>query len=80
MGVMKAKQYITQLTKEDMEELAALTNVECGFLIRIDKVGGKIKIGIDESALALAINGFVRNGGTNTNAAGCTSVSFNPPS
>lgn len=77
---MREKEYITQLSKEDMKELAALTNIECGFLIRIDRTGGKIKIGIDESALALAINGFVRNGGTNTDAAGCTSVPFNPPS
>lgn len=77
---MTPKNYITQLSKEDMKELAALTNIESGFLVRIDKTGGKIKIGIDESALALAINGFFRNGGCNTNAMNCTAVSFNPPS
>jgi hypothetical protein len=77
---MREKDYITQLSKEDMKELAALTNIESGFLVRIDKTGGKIKIGIDESALALAINGFFRNGGCNTNAANCTAVPFNPPS
>ena len=80
MAVMREKDYITQLSKEDMKELAALTNIESGFLVRIDKTGGKIKIGIDESALALAINGFFRNGGCNTNAASCTAVPFNPPS
>ena len=77
---MREKDYITQLSKEDMKELTALTNIESGFLVRIDKIGGKIKIGIDESALALAINGFFRNGGCNTTANNCTAVSFNPPS
>ena len=77
---MTPKKYITQLTSEDMKELAQATNLEPGFLIRIDRSEGKIKIGIDESALALAINGFVRNGGANTTAENCTSVSFNPPS
>ena len=77
---MTEKNYITQVSKEDMKELSALTNIECGFLIRIDRTGGKIKIGIDENALRLAMNGFVRNGGTNTDAASCTSVPFDPPS
>ena len=79
MGVMKAKKYITQLTSQDMADLAAATNLEPGFCIRIDRTQEKIKIGIDETALARAINGFFRNGGCNTDAAGCTSISFNPP-
>lgn len=77
---MTPKKYITQITSEDMKELAALTHIEPGFLIRIDYEGDKIKIGIDEAALAQAINGFIRNGGTQTTAANCTQVSFNPPS
>lgn len=76
---MTPKRYITQITGEDMKELAALTNLEPGWLVRIDKSQGKIKIGVDENALALAINGFIRNGGANTSAAKCTEVSFNPP-
>jgi hypothetical protein len=80
MAVMTPKKYITQLTGEDMKELAQATNLEPGFLIRIDKSQGKIKIGIDENALALAINGFFRNGGCNTNAANCVNVPFEPPS
>ena len=77
---MTPKKYITQLTGEDMKELAQATNLEPGFLIRIDRSQGKIKIGIDENALALAINGFFRNGGCNTNAENCVAVPFEPPS
>lgn len=77
---MTPKKYITQLTGEDMKELAQVTNLEPGFLIRIDKSQGKIKIGIDENALALAINGFFRNGGAGAYAADCVNVSFDPPS
>ena len=77
---MTPKKYITQLTGEDMKELAQATNLEPGFLIRIDKSQGKVKISIDENALALAINGFFRNGGCNTNAENCVAVPFEPPS
>ena len=77
---MTPKKYITQLTGEDMKELAQVTNIEPGFLIRIDKSQGKFKISIDENALALAINGFFRNGGCNTNAENCVNVPFEPPS
>lgn len=77
---MTPKKYITQLTGEDMKELAQVTNLEPGFLIRIDKSQGKVKISIDENALALAINGFFRNGGCNTNAENCVAVPFEPPS
>lgn len=77
---MTPKKYITQITGEDMKELAQATNLEPGWLIRIEKSQGKIKIGINENALALAINGFFRNGGCNTNAANCVNVPFGPPS
>ena len=77
---MTPKKYITQLTGEDMKELAQVTNLEPGFLIRIDKSQGKVKISIDENALALAINGFFRNGGCDTNAENCVAVPFDPPS
>ena len=77
---MTPKRYITQITGEDMKELAQVTNIVPGFLIRIEKSQGKLKISIDENALALAINGFIRNGGAATSAANCTKISFNPPS
>lgn len=77
---MKPKRYVTQLTAEDMRELAAATNLEAGWLVKIERNGDTVKIGIDEKALALAMNGFYRNGGIMTAAANCTTVSFNPPS
>lgn len=77
---MMPKEYITQITTEDMRELAAVTNLKPGFLIRIDKEGDGIKISVDQTALALALNGFFRNGGMRTNAANCTNISFEPPS
>lgn len=75
---MNEKKYITQLTAEDLRELFAAANPVAGFCIRIEKTDGALKIGIDENALRLAINGFVRNGGTLTDAAGCVNVSMNP--
>ena len=77
---MTPKKYITQLTGEDMKELAQATNLEPGFLIRIDRSQGKIKISADAKALALAINGFYRNGGAQASAADCVNVPFDPPS
>ena len=77
---MTPKKYITQVTAEDMKELASVTNLEPGWLVSIDKSQGKIRIGIDPNALAMAINGFFRNGGCNTNAANCVNVPFEPPS
>lgn len=77
---MTPKKYITQITAQDFKELAQVTNIEPGWLVSIDKSQGKIRIGIDPNALAMAINGFFRNGGTNKNAADCVAVPFDPPS
>ena len=77
---MTPKNYITQINAEDMRELAALTNLQPGFLISIEKTPDGVRIGIDKTALALALNGFYRNGGMQTWAANCTDVSFDPPS
>lgn len=76
---MTPKRYITQITAEDMRELSAVTNLKTGWLIRIDKNEGGITIGVDQTALALAINGFIKNGGAQVNASDCTTKSFNPP-
>lgn len=76
---MKAKKYITQLTRRDMQEIARATNLEAGWLIRIDKDQDTIKISVDQTALAMAINGFVRNGGTSASSADCVNVPFDPP-
>lgn len=76
---MRPKKYVTQITAKDMAEVAAVTNMEPGFLIRIDKTPEKITIGIDKAAFAQALNGFIRNGGGSTDASGATAISFNPP-
>ena len=52
---MKPKKYITQLTAKDMQEIAAATNLEPGWLVTIDKTEDKIKIGIDYTQFALAM-------------------------
>lgn len=77
---MKPVEYITQITKQDLKEIAAATNLVPGFCIRIDPFEGGVKIGIDQVALAQAINGFIRNGGAQANGTDCTNVSFDPPS
>lgn len=60
---MEAKNYITQLTKADLREIAAAANATVGFGIRIDKSQGALKISIDENALKIAIAAFIKNGG-----------------
>lgn len=72
--------YLFQLSKEDLREIADATNPKAGFLITINKTRDGITIEVDKKALALAINGFFRNGGCNLPAAACVNVPFNPPS
>ena len=72
--------HITELTREDLQEIAAATNPVPGFCIRIEKSQGQLKISVDENALRMAINGFIRNGGGVASAADAQKISFNPPS
>jgi len=44
-------QYITQITAKDLRELAALTHLEEGDGITIQRNGDSIKIGIDRTKL-----------------------------
>lgn len=77
---MTPKQYITQITAEDMRELSAVTNLKAGWLIRIDKNEDGVTISVDQTALALAINGFIRNRGGQVNAVvAANEISFDPP-
>jgi hypothetical protein len=77
---MTKKDYFFQLTKKDLEDIAKATDPKPGFCVKIENTADCIKIGLDENALKLAINGFFRNGGCNTRAAGCVDVPFDPPS
>lgn len=72
--------HITELTREDLQEIAAATSPVPGFCIRIEKSQGQLKISVDENALRMAINGFIRNGGGVASSADAQNISFNPPS
>lgn len=58
---MKVKDYITQLTREDLREIAAAVNPQPGNCIRIEKDKGQLKISVDENALKTAIVAVVHN-------------------
>lgn len=76
----RGKKYVTQLTAQDLLEIANATNPQAGFCINIEKSNDGLKISIDQKALALAINGFFRNGGAATTANDCVNIPFDPPS
>lgn len=77
---MKDIKHITELTRNDLRDIEAAVSPVPGFCIRIEKTQGQLKISIDENALRLAINGFIRNGGANMDSASCVNVPFDPPS
>lgn len=58
---MNEKNYVFQLTRNDMKEIAAATNPKPGFMVRIEKTQGEIKISIDENALKIGVFAFLRN-------------------
>lgn len=58
---MDEKNYVFQLTRKDMKDLAAATNPQPGFMIRIDKQDGEIKINVDENSLKMGIIAFLNN-------------------
>ncbi len=53
--------HITQLTREDLRQLAAATNPKPGFLIRIENTPDGIGISVNETAFKTAVFGFLRN-------------------
>lgn len=53
--------HITQLTREDLQKLEAAADPKPGFLIRIEKSNGEIKIEVDETAFKTAVFGFLHN-------------------
>lgn len=58
---MDEKKYITQLNKEDLRDLAAATNPTPGFMIRVEKTPGELKISVDENSLKQGIIAFLNN-------------------
>lgn len=55
------KKFITQVTKEDLREIAAATNPTPGFMFRVDKAPGELKLGIEENALKVGIYAFLKH-------------------
>lgn len=55
------KRFVTQLSRDDLREIAAATSPTPGLLIRIDKSQGDLKISIDENAFKIAVFAFMRN-------------------
>lgn len=55
------KRHITQISRADLQEIAAATNPTPGFMIRVEKSQGELKISVDENALKVGIFAFLRN-------------------
>lgn len=53
--------HITQLTREDLRQIAAATDPQPGFLIRVENTPKGIKIEVDENAFKNAVFGFLHN-------------------
>lgn len=64
MGELKMdanKRHITQISRADLQEIAAATNPTPGFMIRVEKSQGELKISVDENALKIGVFAFLRN-------------------
>ena len=55
------KRFITQITKEDLRDIAAATNPTPGFMFRVDKSPGKLKLGLEENMLKIGIYAFLKH-------------------
>jgi len=53
--------HITQLTRDDLKQIAAATDPKPGFLIRVDNTPKGIEISVDENAFKTAVFGFLHN-------------------
>lgn len=71
--------YLFQLSKEDLREIANAANPQPGFCIEIQKTKDGVTIALDKTALALALNGFYKRGGLAATAAECVNIPFDPP-
>lgn len=55
------KKYITQLSRDDLREIAAAVSPTPGLMIRIEKNNDSLCIAIDENAFKNAVYGFLKN-------------------
>ena len=58
-------EYITQLTRQDLKDIAAATNPQPGAGVRVDRTSNGFSFSIDEQALRNMIWTFLKNGGQN---------------
>ena len=53
--------HITELTREDLRQIAAATDPQPGFLIRVTNTPKGLEIAVDENAFKTAVFGFLHN-------------------
>lgn len=64
MGVVNGGvEYVTQLTREDLKEVARMCNLECGPGIVVERSDDSVRISIDQAQLKRWMWNFYRNGG-----------------
>lgn len=56
-------EYVTQLTREDLKEIAQACNLESGIGIVVERREGAVRISIDQAQLKRWMWNFYRNGG-----------------
>lgn len=71
------KRYITDVTRRDLEEIAAATNPVAGPGIRIDKTGDSIRFRVDEQQLKFWIWTFLKNGAASATADQVSDIDIN---
>ena len=77
---MRIPGHLSDLSKEDFEQIARATNPIPGLCISIDKTGDGFKISIDEAQFKRALWAFSRNGGFEATIDNLTGVSLDPGS
>lgn len=75
---MKIPRYITQLSRHDLEEIAAAVNPRPGTGIEVDTADGKLRISISETQLKRMIWAFNKNGGFQASADEVDNISLDP--
>ena len=73
---MKIPQRITDLTRQDFEEIARTTNLQGGLGIKFEPYGNGYRISIDETQLKQMIWAFNHNGGFGAAASEVEGVSL----
>ena len=73
---MEVHKYITQISRDDLAELAALTNLTVGPGIEVSKNADAVKIEVNQSQLRRWMRAFYANGGTTCDIGDIDSISL----